>query len=158
MDDSFNSPKPYSSQESLTCPPTPRGRKPSVTIDKDTHMMIIPLFFPTSSSILGTNDSSAIEMNDDPYQISNRPAVDFTLIKSRHDNCEVFHTRKICTEDFPALPFSLPDPANQATTYPLSMPRSSSDPNKLRPCERRRSRSSLAHPEHRRSSFNARCA
>eukprot|EP00579_Thalassiosira_antarctica_P020795 CAMPEP_0201958508 /NCGR_PEP_ID=MMETSP0904-20121228/5661_1 /ASSEMBLY_ACC=CAM_ASM_000553 /TAXON_ID=420261 /ORGANISM="Thalassiosira antarctica, Strain CCMP982" /LENGTH=155 /DNA_ID=CAMNT_0048503877 /DNA_START=22 /DNA_END=489 /DNA_ORIENTATION=+ len=155
MDESFSSPKPYRSQKCLACPPTPRGRKPSITFD-DKHVIVIPLFFPRSCSILSMNDSTAIEVNGDPAKI-NMPVADFTL-KSRPYNSEA-PTRKISIEDFPTLLFSFPAHTNQSPSshpLPVRMPRSSSDPNKLPPFERRRS--SRAHAERRHTTFNATCA
>eukprot|EP00571_Detonula_confervacea_P001708 CAMPEP_0172330686 /NCGR_PEP_ID=MMETSP1058-20130122/61533_1 /TAXON_ID=83371 /ORGANISM="Detonula confervacea, Strain CCMP 353" /LENGTH=154 /DNA_ID=CAMNT_0013047911 /DNA_START=1351 /DNA_END=1815 /DNA_ORIENTATION=+ len=154
MDESFSSPKPISSEKALTCPPTPRRCKPSTTFD-DRHVLV-PFFFPNSCSILGTIDSKVIEINDDPAHISSRQASDFTL-KNRA-NSEV-PSRKILIKDFPNLPFYFPARTNQAPfVHPSSMtiPRSSSDPNKLRPFQRRTS--SIADVERRHTSLNARCA
>eukprot|EP00579_Thalassiosira_antarctica_P031118 CAMPEP_0202029612 /NCGR_PEP_ID=MMETSP0905-20130828/64070_1 /ASSEMBLY_ACC=CAM_ASM_000554 /TAXON_ID=420261 /ORGANISM="Thalassiosira antarctica, Strain CCMP982" /LENGTH=298 /DNA_ID=CAMNT_0048593383 /DNA_START=74 /DNA_END=969 /DNA_ORIENTATION=+ len=155
MDESFSSPKFYHSEKCLACPPTPRGRKPSVTFD-DKNSIVIPIFFPSSCSIISTNDPTANEVNGDPAKI-NMPAADFTL-KSRPYNSEA-PTRKISIEDFPTLPFSLPAPTNQAPSshpLPVRMPGSSSDSNKLPPFERRGS--SGAHAERRHTTFNATCA
>mmetsp|Transcript_16825 Transcript_16825/g.30542 ORF Transcript_16825/g.30542 Transcript_16825/m.30542 type:complete len:156 (+) Transcript_16825:160-627(+) len=155
MDESFSSPKFYHSEKCLACPPTPRGRKPSITFD-DKHVIVIPLFFPRSCSILSMNDSTAIEVNGDPAKI-NMPAAEFNR-KNRPYNSEA-PSRKISIENFPTLPFSCSAPTNQAPSshpLPVRMPRSSSDPNKVRPFERRRS--SIAHVEGRHTTFNARCA
>lgn len=155
MDRSFVSPEPICSNTPLVCPSAPRGRRPCVTFD-DKHITV-PLFLPGSCSILGADDSSTIDMDDELAKICNRPTADFTL-KNRRANSEV-PARKILIQDFPTLPFLFPAPANQATsTHPASMtmPRSSSDPKKIRSFQRRRS--SITGIDHRCTSLNARCA
>ena len=158
MDEPFSSPIFYRSEKCLACPSTPRGRKHYVTFD-DKNSIVIPLFFPSSCSIINTNDPTAIEVNGDPAKI-NMPVADFTLKSRPYNSIFEAPTRKISIEDFPTLPFSFPAPTNQAPSshpLPVRTPRSSSDPNKVRPFERRRS--SVAHVEQRRhTTFNARCA
>ena len=155
MYESFSSPKPSCSEKYLACPPTPRVRKPSVTFD-DKNFIVMPLFFPSRRRTLGTNDSTDIEVNGDLAKI-NLTAADFTF-KSRPYNSEA-PTRKISIKNFPTLPFSFPAPTNQAPSshrFPVRMPISSSNHNKLPPFERRRS--SVAHAERRHTNFNAKCA
>ena len=155
MSHSITTPEPICSDVPPVCPPAPRGRRPAITFDG--KHVTIPLFLSGSCSILGTNDSSVIEINDDPALISNRPAADFTL-KNRGKDTSEMPTGKVLLQDFPTLPFSFPTQVDQATSsHPASMtmPRSSSDPRKLY-FERRRG--SITSIEHRRTSFNARCA
>mmetsp|Transcript_16824 Transcript_16824/g.30540 ORF Transcript_16824/g.30540 Transcript_16824/m.30540 type:complete len:156 (+) Transcript_16824:86-553(+) len=155
MNESFSSPKPYCPEKYLACPPKPREGKPSVSFD-DKNFIVMPLFFPSRRHTLGTNDSTDSEVNGDPAKI-NMPAAEFNR-KNRPYNSEA-PSRKISIENFPTLPFSCSAPTNQAPSshpLPVRMPRSSSDPNKVRPFERRRS--SIAHVEGRHTTFNARCA
>jgi len=154
MNQSFTSPTTFSS-EGLVCPPAPRGRKPSITFDGE-HV-IMPLYFPSSCSILATDDSNTVKMKFDLANIIDRPEAYFTL-HSRTANAGVA-TRKIPLEEFPAMPFSYPISTSQPdTVHPSSvtMPRTSSDQSKLQPLPSRKS--SIEQIEGWRNSYNARCA
>jgi len=147
-------PYPYSSLTSLKCPttPRPRGYKPRATFDG--RHVVVPLFFPSDCSTIGESDADDVKMNDDPDPIRNRPAADFT-IKSRRCIPEA-PTRKIAIQDFPALPFSFPDPETMPSKPSVAaIPRSSSDPMKLPPFQRR---GSISRVGPLRASFSARCA
>ena len=158
MDQSFSSPRPHLSERGPVCPPPPRGRKASVTFDGK-NVVVVPLIFPSHCSVLGTNNTTAvIEENVDPARM-NVPPADFTL-RSRRCDSEA-PARKIPIEVFPPLPFSFP--RNQApSSNPLqgTMPRSRSDPDKLRPYERHQSSNARIERRHTlaRTTFNARCA
>ena len=125
MDKSFTSPKATTDADApLVCPPTPRGRKPSITFDGE--KIIMPLFLPSNCSIIGTNEFKPIKMNDNP-KIRDMPQADFTLKNRQSRSPRELDAREILLKDFPALPFSFPNPTNLAA-QPASMtlPRRSS--------------------------------
>ena len=156
MEESFRSPQPsYASATAFVCPPTPRRRKPAVGYDGK-HINV-PLFFPSSWSVLGSDDEpKVLYMNVDPDRIVIRPVADFSLRSRRVSNDDEVSptstTRVISIEHFPTLPFAFPDlppPTSETTPTPATTLPSV----KLQPFTRRRSLC-----EHRRASFGARCA
>lgn len=164
MEESFRSPQPsYASATAFVCPPTPRMRKPAV--GNDGKHVIVPLFFPSSWSVLGSDDErKVLDMNVDPDRIVIRPVADFSLRSRRVSNDDeaspTSTTRVISIEHFPTPPFAFPDlPPPTGEAVPTQSP-SETTPTptalpsvKLHPFTRRRS-----FCEHRRASFGARCA
>ena len=166
MEESFRSPQPScASATAFVCPPTPRQRKPAASHDDSKHVTV-PLFFPSSWSVLGSDDEpKVLDMNVDPDRIGNRPVADFSLRSRRVSNDDEVSptsttTRVISIEHFPTPPFAFPDlPPPTGEAVPTQSP-SETTPTptalpsvKLHPFTRRRSLC-----EHRRASFGARCA